>query len=141
MINVPRIFKSLGWNKRPLTFADFEWAAAALGVIVQRAPIVTPGMHFECKGRPVITLSSRLQGVRLWHVAFHELAHAALHPPGLRCFSPRYVSKAEGEAEFLSICSVLDEQTLYRILAHGELHDYPRQLVKERMRIAGIHKM
>lgn len=87
-MQVPRIFRVLGWNERPLTYEDFLWACDVLGILILRPSMRTPGMYFDCRGRPIISLSSRLQGVELWRVAFHELAHSQLHAPGLRCFCP-----------------------------------------------------
>lgn len=135
MLHVPHIFRVLGWNKRPLTYDDFLWACDELGIRVQRTPTQTRGMFFECRGEPIISLSARLLGVELWHTAFHELAHSQLHAPGLRCFSPASVSKAEAEAEALAVSSVLDEPSLIRIVGGGELHDYPRKLVMARIKL------
>jgi Zn-dependent peptidase ImmA (M78 family) len=132
---IPPLLTAMRWNARPLTWSDFERAAEECGVTVQRAPVKTPGMYFECRGRAIITLSNRLCGVRLWLVAWHELSHHLLHAPGLRCYSPASVSKAEAEAEMIALCAVLDERTLTRILHHGELHDYPRDLLKRRLQI------
>lgn len=136
MLEVPRIFRVLGWNKRPLTYDDFLWACDELGIKVQRPPVKTPGMYFECRGQQVISLSNRLQGVSLWRVAFHELAHNQLHAPGLRCFCPGWVSKTESEAEALALCSVIDGPKLYRIVAEGELYDFPRKMVNARLKVA-----
>ena len=135
MLYIPRILIDLGWNRRPLTFDDFERTSDALGVVVQRAPIKTPGMYFVCDRQPFITLSNRICGLHLWLVAWHEMAHHLLHDPGLRCFSPGSVSKAEAEAEAISISAVLDEPTLRRIIGHSELHDLPRAIIKKRLRI------
>lgn len=134
-MHVPRIFRVLGWNERPLTYDDFLWACDLLGILILRPHMRTPGMYFECRGRPVISLSSRLQGVELWRVAFHELAHSQLHAPGLRCFCPRSVSKAEAEADALALSSVIDEPKLYRIIAEGELHDFPQKMMSARIKV------
>lgn len=134
-MNIPHLMKLLGWNKRPLTFADFEEACEQQEIVIQRAPIKTLGMYFLCEGQPFITLSSKLCGVRLWLVAWHELTHHLLHPPGLRCFSRGTVSKLEAEAQTIAICSVIDENTLYKILLHGELHDFPEDMVQLRLRV------
>jgi hypothetical protein len=136
MLEIPRILLMLGWNKRPLTYDDFLWACDLLGIKVQRPPMKTPGMYFDCRGRQIISLSSRLQGVSLWRVAFHELAHSQLHAPGLRCFCSGSVSKAEAEADALGLSSVLDQPKLYRILAEGELHDFPQKMIATRLKIA-----
>jgi Zn-dependent peptidase ImmA (M78 family) len=137
MMHVPHLLKLLGWNQRPLNYFDFETACDQQEVIVQRAPIKTLGMYFLCEGQPFITLSNNLHGVRLWMVAWHEMVHHLLHPPGLRCFSRGTVRKTEGEANVLAVCSVLDQQTLMRIAQQGELHDYPKDLVDFRIRVAG----
>ena len=135
MIVVPLIFRVLGWSRRPLTYADFLWGCDHLGNLVQRPHMKTPGMYFDCRGRQIISLSSRLWGVELWRVAFHELAHSQLHAPGLRCFCPRSVSKAEAEADALALSSVIDEPRLYRINAEGELHDFPQRMMSARIKV------
>jgi hypothetical protein len=132
---IPRILKEIGWNRRPLSWDDFEGVTDELEIEVQRLPMKTPGMYFVCRKKPIISLSNKLSGVNLWQVAWHELAHHLLHPPGLRCYSPSSVSKAEAEAEIISLGSVLDENTLIKIISHGELHDYPRDVVKRRLRM------
>lgn len=135
MLYVPRLLTEVGWNRRPLTYTDFEVLCNLLAIHVIRCDTRTPGMYFDCRGEPIIALSSRLCGVRLWLVAWHELAHHLLHAPGLRCYSPMSVSKAEAQAEFITLFAVIDENTLIRIVTQGELHDYPRDLLKRRLRI------
>lgn len=134
-MRVPHLLALLGWNRRPLTYTDFDNTCAELGITIIRADTPTRGMYFVCDDRPFIGLSTRVQGVQLWLVAWHELTHHLLHPPGLRCFSPGSVSKAEHEAQTLAICAVLDESTLYRILHDGELHDFPKDILRLRMRV------
>lgn len=136
MLVVPLIFRVLGWSKRPLAYDDFLWACDDLGILVQRPHMKTPGMYFDCRGRQIISLSSRLWGVELWRVAFHELAHSQLHAPGLRCFCRGSVSKAEAEAEVFGLVSVIDEGKLSRIVAEGELHDFPQKMVAARLKVA-----
>jgi Zn-dependent peptidase ImmA (M78 family) len=138
---IPHLLTLLGWNRRSLTFTDFEEACAQQEIIIQRADIKTAGMYFVCDDQPFITLSNQIEGVRLWLVAFHELTHHLLHPPGLRCFSPGSVSKAEAEAQILAICSVIDEATLYRILREGELHDFPKDMMRLRTRVVERFKI
>ncbi|HZH33008.1 MAG TPA: hypothetical protein VEY11_19730 [Pyrinomonadaceae bacterium] len=135
MLNIPRILLSIGWNQRPLTWDDFEALCDYLGIEVQRVSMITPGMYFLCRDRPIISLSTKLYGVRLWLVAWHELAHHLLHAPGLRCYSSMSVSKCEAEAEFIGHYSILDENTLTGIISRGDLHDYPRDVLKRRLRM------
>lgn len=138
-MNIPHIFTALGWNKRQLTYADFEWACTYLGITIIHPNIKTMGMFFVCEGTPIIALSNRLQGVRLWLVAWHELVHYLLHPLGLRCFSRGTLNKAEYEANVIAICAVIDEDTLFRILTYGELHDFPKDFVDKRMEVTARH--
>jgi Zn-dependent peptidase ImmA (M78 family) len=140
-MRTPHLLELLGWNRRPLTFTDFEEACEQQEIIIQRANIKTAGMYFIREDQPFITLSNAISGVMLWLVAFHELTHHLLHPPGLRCFSPGSVSKAESEAQTYAICSVIDEATFYRILRDGELHDFPKDMMKLRMRVVERLKM
>lgn len=135
-MKTPHLLKLLGWNTRPLTYEDFEEACHQQEIIIQRAPIKTLGMYFLCEDRPIITLSSSLYGPRLWLVAWHELTHHLLHPPGLRCFTNGMVSKLEAQAQSVGICSVLDQRTFSRILSGEELHDLPKDMLKLRMRVA-----
>lgn len=135
MFNVPHELIEIGWNRRPLSYTDFEILCKSSCIRVLRCGFPTPGMYFDCRDRPFIALSERLRGYRLWLVAWHELAHHLLHAPGLRCYSPMSVSKAEAEAELIALCAVLDERTLARIISLGELHDYPRELLQRRLRV------
>jgi Zn-dependent peptidase ImmA (M78 family) len=139
MLNIPRILLTIGWNRRPLTWDDFEALCAHLKIEIQRAPIITPGMYFLCRDQPIISLSTKLYGVRLWLVGWHELAHHLLHAPGLRCYSPGSVSKCEAEAELIGHYSVLDESTLTGIISRGDLHDYPCDVIKRRLRMVDRH--
>ncbi|HEX8773745.1 MAG TPA: ImmA/IrrE family metallo-endopeptidase [Pyrinomonadaceae bacterium] len=132
---IPKILLALGWNKRLLNFSDFEALCEHLGIAILRENTKTPGMYFVRDDKPYIGLSTKLSGVQLWFTAWHEMAHHLLHAPGLRCFSPGSVSKAEAEAEAIAICALIDENTLYRIIRYGELHDFPRKLLMKRLRI------
>lgn len=132
---IPQILVALGWNKRLLTFTDFEALCEQLGVRLLFENTATPGMYFLCSGIPFIGLSTRLSGVNLWLTAWHEMAHHLRHAPGLRCYSPGSVDKAEAEAELIATCAMLDENTLHRILRDGELHDFPHRLLLRRLRI------
>jgi|SRR5215213_9054578 len=133
-MNIPRLLQLLGWNQRALTFSDFEAACEHQEIQIVRPKMKTPGMYFHCEGYPVIALSSRLSGVRLWYAGWHEMVHHLQHPPGLRCFTKGTVSKIESEANVLAVCSVLDEPTLYRIY-QGELHDFPKDILAFRRKV------
>lgn len=135
MLAVPQQLLSLGWNQRQLTYTDFEAACEQHGIRILRANTKTLGMYFICEGIPHIGLSTKLCGVKLWFVAWHEFVHHLLHPPGLRCFTKGTIRKIEYEAHSLAICAVIDEDTLYRILANGELHDFPKDMMKLRMKV------
>ena len=139
MATVPHLLISLGWNKRPLTYSDFDEARRVSGITLIRPPMKTKGMFFFCDDEPLIALSNKLKGVELWLVAWHEMIHFLLHPPGLRCFSRGTLNKAEAEARRLSICAVIDECTLHRILVQGELHDFPKPMLDERISVIEQH--
>jgi hypothetical protein len=134
-VNVPHLLKLLGWNKRVLTYEDFEGACEHQGILIQRTPTKTLGMYFHCGEVPVISLSVTLQGILLWLVAWHEFTHHLLHPPGIRCFNRGTVSKAEAEAQDIALVSVLDERSFLKIVG-GELHDVPTDILRQRMRVA-----
>lgn len=138
-MNIPEVLLSLGWNSRPLDFSDFESVCEQLGITILRANTPTLGMYFTCEGKPFIGLSTKLHGVRLWLVAWHELVHHLLHPLGLRCFSRGTLNKIEAEAQNIAICAVIDENTLFRILAFGELHDFPEDMMKLRLQVFDRH--
>jgi hypothetical protein len=134
-MNIPHLLKILGWNERPLTYIDFEVTCEQQDIQIVRPHMKTPGMYFHCEGVPVIALSDHLVGVQLWRVAWHEMGHHLLHPPGLRCFTRGTVSKIEAEADAIGLRAVLDDTTFYRILAEGELHDYPADILRKRMKM------
>lgn len=67
------------------------------------------------------------------------MGHHLLHAPGLRCFSRSMTDKAV--AEIVSLGFVLDEPTFYRIPRDGELHDFLRGMLKQRMLVSERFKI
>ncbi|MCP9496715.1 MAG: ImmA/IrrE family metallo-endopeptidase [Pyrinomonadaceae bacterium MAG19_C2-C3] len=132
---IPQALLELGYNKRCLTYEDFERLCEREGINLLRLNMKTDGMYLVRRGRHCIALASHLRGVRLWLVAYHELTHYFLHPPALRFFTRGTLSKVEHQAQMIAICCILPAPLMDEILRHGRLHDFPPDLMKLRRRI------
>jgi Zn-dependent peptidase ImmA (M78 family) len=123
--------RKLGWNRRVLTFDDFEQACERdrITLIVRPLPNDLGQYHLEQSGE-VITLSCELRDPLRTLVAFHEYGHALFHVPGHFGLH----SKTELEADIIAVVALLPRPLLFR-LSPGEISetwDYPLSLVSQR---------
>ena len=141
---VPRELLDIGFNERHLTFRDFEMVCASKGIIWQFVDGSDEGCTFKRRGRPVIFLNRKLSGWMLLWVAWHELAHILLgHPLGVHFFAPGTEEKHECEANDISLCCVIPEPALQRIL-HADFFEeclYPVKLVEARLLTHQLREM
>jgi len=129
----PRL-QRIGWNRRVLTYTDFERACERDGITVisKRLPDDL-GRYQIVKGREVITLDSHLHGTLKVFIAFHEYGHALYHVPGCH----RLLSKTEFEADIVGIVALLPRPLLER-LSPGEISEslgYSLAFIAERYKI------
>jgi Zn-dependent peptidase ImmA (M78 family) len=137
MRNIPRKLIELGFNRRALTFSDFEAACEELGVKWFFTDEANEGMYFVRRGYPIIVLSKHLSGFMLLWVAWHELIHFMLHPPDLRFFVQGTEDKFDAEANDIAVCCVLPKPTLRKLLISGDADQwlYPRDLMQRRCNV------
>ncbi len=64
-----------------------------------------------------------------------ELTHALRHTHRIRFFTRGSHSKAEHEAQGIALCAIIPKPLLNNILAYGELHDFPPDILKQRIRL------
>ncbi len=76
-----------GWNKRKMTFQDFEEVCQREGITVERMRFKSDvrGYCTKSGGSPLIALDKRLRGIKRIQVAFHELCHYFLHVDDPAC--------------------------------------------------------
>lgn len=138
---VPQELLDIGFNKRQLLFEDFERLCKKLGVYFFFVDMSDEGMFFYRRERPIIFLNKKLRGFQLLHVAWHEMTHCLLGHVGVKFFVRGTEDKYESKAHAISLCCVIHEDALYRILVEGELHDIPHKMLNQRIDVVGIHHM
>lgn len=70
-----------GWNKRPLTEADFYRLCRRHRITVDEMPLRVSGFYYCVMGRHFIAIDSKLPPTRKLFVMFHEFAHYLMHAP------------------------------------------------------------
>lgn len=125
------------WNIKVLTEDDFYQYCDEAGVVVNEAPLELPGLYICGDGQPEIFLDNELRGVERLFIAYHELAHHWLHPPGIQMFHG-WGEQSETEADIVAICCLIPKTVLTHYLPSEiiELHGYTHDLVKFRREVA-----
>jgi Zn-dependent peptidase ImmA (M78 family) len=118
------------WNVRVLTQDDFDYYCDRAGIVVCEMPLERPGLYICRDGQPQIFLSDELRGVNRLFIAFHELAHHWLHPPGVQMFHG-LSNQVEYEADVVAACAMIPKTILthYWPSEIAELYGYPHDLV------------
>lgn len=140
-------FEKLGWNRRAFTEADVYRICRREKVKIIEYPISgTLGFYMRCAGRCIITVDSRLRGVRRVYVLLHELAHYFLHVPAeataAHFFRLRPDTKQEFEAEAFAVVAVLPETLLRSTLAEGgdfEEEGFTRDIIEFRLKVLEMY--
>lgn len=142
MIHLARKFSGFGWNQRPLTEADCYRICRREKIKIIEYPLESsPGFYMVCKGRPMITIDSRLRGLRRQYVLWHELAHHFLHVPhhatAAHWFRLRPGTKAELEAEAFAVVAMIPEPLLRKMLTWEieEEFGYTREMLNFRLKV------
>jgi Zn-dependent peptidase ImmA (M78 family) len=125
------------WNVKVLTQDDFDYYCDCDGIAVSETPLEVPGLYICRNGQPEILLSDELRGAERLFIAFHELAHHWLHPPGIQMFHGLPSPRVELEADVVAICALIPKTTLthYWPSEIAELHGYTHDLVNFRCEI------
>jgi Zn-dependent peptidase ImmA (M78 family) len=124
------------WNVRVLTQDDFDYYCDRAGIAVREVPLELPGLYICRDGQPQIFLSDELRGAERLFIAFHELAHHWLHPPGVQMFHG-FGRRVELEADAVAACCLIPKTVLthYWPSEIAELHGYTHDLVNFRCEI------
>ncbi len=142
-MHVPSLLRALGWNRRILTYEDFEFLCTQLGVYVLSLPVEIEGLYTHYRERPVIVLSQALTGHRRTFIAWHEMAHFLCHHPGIARFDVTSISKAERQANAIAACALIP-QRLIRTMefnAIAEQLNLPHDLVLQRADVWRNYRM
>src|SRR4051812_14218845 len=105
----------IGWNKRPLTEADFYRLCKRFDVCVVEAPLRTRGFYFRLMGRDIIAVDCKLSGAARLAVLFHELGHFLFPIPmsgpaaNFPNVGPR--PRQEIEADVFPPCALIPKKT------------------------------
>jgi Zn-dependent peptidase ImmA (M78 family) len=124
------------WNVRVLTQDDFDYYCDRAGIVIKETPLELPGLYICGDGQPQIFLSDELQGTERLFIAFHELAHHWLHPPGVQMFHG-LSTRVEDEADIVAVCVLIPRTVLMHYWPGeiAELYGYPPSLVELRREV------
>jgi Zn-dependent peptidase ImmA (M78 family) len=119
-----------------LTQDDFDYYCDRAGIIVREVSLELPGLYICRDGRPQIFLSDELRGAERLFIAFHELAHHWLHPPGIQMFHG-FGTRVELEADAVAACALIPKTVLthYWPSELADLYGYAHDLVNFRCEI------
>ncbi len=133
MKSISTALQRLGWNRRVLTYEDFEQFCEREGVLLYDLPPSRwRGFYTVHRDTHVIALDRRLHGWQRALVAWHEIAHYLHDHPGW--FG--HHAKTELQADIIAHVAILPAHLLH--LPDGELneiHGYPLAVIAERCRI------
>ena len=127
-----------GWNKRVLTFDDFEELCHAENILVIVAALPHDlGTYSLANDRPLIKLDSKLREPLRTLVALHEYGHHCWHVPGHFGLQ----TKTETEADFIAFAGLIPVRLLnqYEDWEIAEEYGYPLAFVRERCRLWRIY--
>ncbi|QYO65524.1 ImmA/IrrE family metallo-endopeptidase [Leptolyngbya sp. 7M] len=131
----------VGWNRRPLSEADFYVLCRRHKITVQEMSLRVSGFYYSMLGRHFIAIDSRLPPAKKLFVMFHEFAHFLMHAPdnGVTANFHGIGRKTRKETEadlFAAIALIprcwLETRTAYEIVTEEGIDP---ELVDERFRI------
>jgi Zn-dependent peptidase ImmA (M78 family) len=124
------------WNVRVLTQDDFDYYCDRAGIVVTEKPLEQSGLYIYSDSQPEIFLSDELRGAERLFIAFHELAHHWLHPPGVQMFHG-LSTEVEDEADIVAVCALIPRTVLMHYWPGeiAELYGYPPRWVELRREV------
>ena len=124
------------WNVKVLTQDDFDYYCDRAGIAVKETPLELPGLYICRDSQPQIFLSDELRGFERLFIAFHELAHHWLHPPGVQMFHG-LSNRVEYEADVVAACALIPKTTLthYWPSEIADVYGYTHDLITFRCEI------
>lgn len=137
-------FGSFGFNRRPLTEADFYRICKKYRIIVEEHS-VSNSFYMTCLGRHIIVIGKNLKGIRRLYAMFHELGHFFLHAGVSEeeaFYFGHHKTKEEVEADvFATICLIpwnrIDDDSFLDIYPRS----FAKQVYQDRQRIAFLYRI
>lgn len=131
------------WNSRIFTEVDFDRYCRRAGIIVRHVSLDRPGWYVSGSGHPQIYLHEQLKGVDWLFVAFHELAHHWLHPPGMHLFhtstatAQEFEVVIEQEADVVAMCCLIPQTVIkyYEPAEIVEVYGHSYEIIRLRQHI------
>lgn len=146
MFFITRKFKKIRLNRHVFSESDVHRLCEESGVEIKEVEIEQPAFYLKFQGKATIYVNRNLRGLRWLYIVLHELAHHLLHATRHQnaafFFLDLQNSKQHHEAEAFALLAMLPEPFLRRLLAGdllNELEDYPKELVKKRLRILDLY--
>lgn len=133
-----------GWNKRPLTEADFHRLCRRHRITVDEMPLRVSGFYYCVMGRHFIAIDSKLRPARKLFVMFHEFAHYLMHAPNTNETASYHgvgkPTRKEEEADLFALVAILPLTVLRRSSAASLVEDgFEREMVEKRFAIFEKH--
>lgn len=135
-------------GSRAATEDDLFEFAARRNIELVFSPEVSAGIYVMFGGEHFVFLNSRLAGLRLLHVAFHEIGHYLLHVPtreryAAEFFAAHAKAKHHCEAEAVAALLLLPPCELHLALQSPEVYasDELRELIGLRLDLWQRHKI
>lgn len=133
--------RQLGWNRRVLTFADFEAACEHCEILLILKRFEPLGEYYiDYYGQDVIVLDNGMVEPMRSMIAWHEFGHALMHVPG---HYHGFNGKAESQADFIGLVALIPD-TLLRRYSDGEISEqygYKLPLIQYRRDVARYMKL
>ncbi|MCA1589153.1 MAG: ImmA/IrrE family metallo-endopeptidase [Acidobacteria bacterium] len=136
-----------GWNKRPLTEADFYRLCARKKITVVEMPLATNGFYYCVKNKHFIAISTRLASPTRLLVMFHEFAHYLMHAPDTgvtaNFHGVGFKTRKELEADAFALCALMPRIWIEkrRLQDHAEHENIPPNLVAERLKLFETYRL
>lgn len=133
---IPLRLRQMGWNRRVLSYADFEQACEDFDITLVLRRFADQGEYYvDPYWGDVIVLDNTMPDPLRSMVAWHEFGHALLHIPGhYRGFD----EKAEYQADLVGLVALIPD-TLFRRYTDGEISEqygYPLRFIQHRREVA-----
>lgn len=114
-------------GSRSATEDDLFEFCVQRGITIEHSPEVSAGIYVMFAGEHFVFLNSKLRGLRMLHVAFHEIGHYLLHVPKGREFAAEFYQlhdreRSHCEAESVAALLLLPPRDLHLVLQSPETY-------------------
>lgn len=133
-----------GWNKRPLTEADFHRLCRRHRITVDEMPLRVSGFYYCVMGRHFIAIDSKLPPTRKLFVMFHEFAHYLMHAPNTNETASYHgvgkPTRKEKEADLFALVALMPTKYILELTQEELSEDLmDGSLLAERLRCYEIY--